>query len=216
MEKIKLLKLISLCLGKFYRERTSFCNTVQWFVEKSMGLNFTGLRSIQLHNIHHCVLIEMTDPAAAVKTAAEHHLKHAFRISPTKKIAIPIYVDDDTVDVRIHDLPPDMSNMQIAEAMRQYGEVLTIRDEVWRDIFAGVPNGVRVLKMKISKPVPSYVTICGLNSLPTHTGQISTRRRCGFQRHVSKSCSEAAKNSNRCRNHKTIHLHLALFCLSPI
>ncbi|XP_038106388.1 uncharacterized protein LOC119766080 [Culex quinquefasciatus] len=166
---------------------------VQRFAEKSLGLNPTDLRSIQLHNIRHCVLIQMADPAAAVEVAVQHHLKHAFRISPTKKIAIPVYVDDDIVDVRIHDLPPDMSNMQIAEAMLQYGEVLTIRDEVWRDIFAGVPNGVRVLKMKISKPVPSYVTICGLSSLATHTGQISTCRRCGFQRHVSKSCSEVAK-----------------------
>lgn len=199
MEKIKLLKLISLCLGKFYRERTSFCNTVQWFVEKSMGLNFTGLRSIQLHNIHHCVLIEMTDPAAAVKTAAEHHLKHAFRISPTKEIVILIYVD-----VRIHDLPPDMSNMQIAKAMLQYDDVLTIRDEVWRDIFPDLPNGVRVLKMKLSKPVRLYVTICSLSSLATHTGQIATCRLCGFQRHVSKSCSDAAK------------IHLPLFCHQPI
>lgn len=78
---------------------------VQRFVEKSLGLRPTDFRSIQLHNIRHSVLIEMADPTAAIKTATAHHLKHAFRINPTKKIAIPVYVDDDTVDVRIHDLP---------------------------------------------------------------------------------------------------------------
>ncbi|XP_052561932.1 uncharacterized protein LOC128092333 [Culex pipiens pallens] len=118
-----------------------------------MGFNFTGLRSIQLHNIHHCVLIEMTDPAAAVKTAAEHHLKHAFRISPTKKIVILIYVD-----VRFHDLPPDMSNMQIAEAMLQYDDVLTIRDEVWRDIFPDLPNALAVWQpIRVRLPRADFV-----------------------------------------------------------
>lgn len=80
---------------------------VQRFVEKSLGLLPTNLKSIQLHNIHHCVLIEMADPAAAAETAQQHHLKHAYRINPTTKIAIPVYVDDDTVDVRVHDLPTD-------------------------------------------------------------------------------------------------------------
>lgn len=166
---------------------------VQRFVEKSLGLNPHDLRSIQLHNIRHCVLIQMADSTAAIQTATKHHLKHAFRINPTKKIAIPVYVDDDTVDVRIHDLPPDLDNIKIAEAMLHYGEVITIRDEVWRDVFAGLPNGVRVLKMRLVKPVPSFLTICDIRTMASHVGQVATCRRCGFERHVSKSCSEAAK-----------------------
>lgn len=168
---------------------------VQRFVEKGLGLGLTDYTSIQLHNIRHCVLIEMMDPASAIKTAQDHHLKHAIRLNPTKKIAIPVYVDDNTVDVRVHDLPPDMPNNKIAEAMLQYGEVLTIRDEVWKNFFSGVPNGVRVLKMKLSKPVPSFVTICDQGSLATHPGQILTCRRCGLKRHLAKTCSEAAKKN---------------------
>lgn len=57
----------------------------------------------------------------------------------------------------------------------------------------GVPNGVRVLKMKLSIPVPSYITICKLTTLATHPGQIITCRRCGLERHVAKSCSDVAK-----------------------
>lgn len=167
---------------------------VQRFVEKGLGIVASDLRSIQLHNIRHCVLIEMADQAAALKIATEHHLKYAFKAHPA--IKIPVYIDDNTVDVRLHDLPLDLPNTKITEAMQHYGEVLTIRDEVWRNFFAGVPNGVRVLKMKLSKPVPSYITVCELLTLATHTNQIATCRRCGEKRHVSKNCSEAAKKSN--------------------
>lgn len=170
---------------------------VQRFVKKVLGLDSRDFRSIQLHNIRHCVLIEMADPAAAIKTANDHHLKHVFRVNLVTKIAIPVYVDDNTVDVRVHDLPPDMPNNLIAEAMREYGEVLTIRDEVWKNFFTGVPNGVRVLKMKLSKPVPSYVTISKHCSLATHPEQIATCRRCGLKRHVGKSCSEVAKKQQQ-------------------
>ncbi|EDS34764.1 translation elongation factor EF-1 alpha/Tu [Culex quinquefasciatus] len=170
---------------------------VQRFVKTVLGLDSRDFRSIQLHNIRHCVLIEMADPAAAIKTANDHHLKHVFRVNLVTKIAIPVYVDDNTVDVRVHDLPPDMPNNLIAEAMREYGEVLTVRDEVWKNFFTGVPNGVRVLKMKLSKPVPSYVTISKHCSLATHPEQIATCRRCGLKRHVGKSCSEVAKKQQQ-------------------
>ncbi|XP_039434222.1 uncharacterized protein LOC120416556 [Culex pipiens pallens] len=168
---------------------------VQRFVEKGLGIASSDLKSIQLHNIRHCVLIEMADATAASRIATENHLKYAFKTYPSTKI--PVYVDDNTIDVRIHDLPLDLPNSKIAEAMREYGEVLTIRDEVWKNFFTGVPNGVRALKMKLTKPVPSYVTVCNLPSLATYTGQIATCRRCGMKRHVSKSCSEAAKKTKQ-------------------
>ena len=167
---------------------------VQRFVEKGLGITSSALKSIQLHNIRHCVLIEMAEPAAAIKIATESHLKYSFKTNPT--IRIPVYIDDNTVDVRVHDLPLDLPNAKITEAMREYGEVLTIRDEVWRNFFTGVANGVRVLKMKLSKPVPSYVTVCELITLTTYTGQTSTCRRCGEKRHVSKSCVEASKKTH--------------------
>lgn len=173
---------------------------VQRFVNKCLGLSSKDIQSIQLNNIRHCVLIAMADAAAASNIATAHHLKHAFRINPDKKLAIPVYVDDDTIDVRIHDLPTDVPNLEIAEAMREYGKVLSIRDEVWRDFFPGVPNGVRVLKMKLSKPVPSYITVRKYRTLATHTSQIATCRHCGLKRHASRSCSEAAKPQPKPKN----------------
>lgn len=127
---------------------------VQRFVEKGLGIVSSDLRSIQLHNIRHCVLIEIADPATAIKIATENHLKYALKNT--------LY---HTVDVRVHDHPLDLPNTKITEAMHQYGEVFTIRDEVCRNFSAGVPNGMRVMKMKLSKLVHKCVRTCHVWSL---------------------------------------------------
>ncbi|XP_039436571.1 uncharacterized protein LOC120418310 [Culex pipiens pallens] len=163
-------------------------DSVKAFVEKSMGLEPAGIKCLQLHNTRNGVLIEMADPATATKAAADNNLKHTIR-SGEKCFRIPIYVDDNAVDVRVHDLPPGMPNNEIADGMAQYGEVLTITDDVWKNFFPGIPNGVRVLRMKLSKPVPSYVSIKGQLSLATHAGQTPTCRRCGQKSHPEKTCS---------------------------
>ncbi|EDS44991.1 conserved hypothetical protein [Culex quinquefasciatus] len=169
---------------------------VQRFVEKGLGIVSSDLRSIQLHNIRHCVLIEMVDPAAAIKIASENHLKYAFKTHPA--IRIPVYVDDNTVDVRVHDLPLDLPNIKITEAMQQYGEVLTIRDEVWRNFFAGVPNGVRVLKMKLSKPVPSID--CHVSSLWKKATRFQELHRSSNKNNPEKPTTTNSTNSSVCPN----------------
>lgn len=172
-------------------------DSVKKFVEKSMGLDPAWFKCLQLHNTRNGVLIEFADLATAKKTAADHNMKHTIR-SGEKKFRIPVYVDDNAVHVRVHDLPPGMPNQDIADGMAEFGEVLTIMDEVWKNFFAGIPSGVRVLRMKLSKPVPSYVSIKGQLSLATHPGQTPTCRRCGQKSHPEKTCSaaKAAKKTN--------------------
>ncbi|XP_039452386.1 uncharacterized protein LOC120431315 [Culex pipiens pallens] len=167
-----------------------------------MGLNPAGFKCLQLHNTRNGILIEMADLATATKVAADNHMKHVLR-SGEKNFLIPVYVDDNAVDVRVHDLPPGMPNDDIADGMAQYGEVLTITDDVWKNFFPGIPNGVRVLRMKLSKQVPSYVSIKGQLSLATHAGQIPTCRRCGQKSHPEKTCSSAkAKTKTVIANQK--------------
>ena len=176
-------------------------DSIKNFVEKSMGLNPAGFKCLQLHNTRNGILIEMADLATATSITATNHLKHTIR-SGEKNFRIPVYVDDNAVDVRVHDLPPGMPNDDIANGMAQYGEVLTVTNDVWKNFFPGIPNGVRVLRMKLSKPVPSYVSIKGLLSLATHSGQISTCRRCGQKTHPKKTCS-AAKAGKKTTETKT-------------
>nr|ABF18121.1 hypothetical conserved protein [Aedes aegypti] len=150
---------------------------VEEFLQKFVKLDMADVRNIQLHTLKSCVFIEMNDAGVAPRLQKQHHLQHCF-IREGLKYYIPIYVDGPTTTVRIHDLPPQMSNTVIWDHMEQYGKIISIHNEVWKNYFKGVPNGVRVVRMRMEKKVPSYIVINNErtfvsypNTNPTHETQ---------------------------------------------
>lgn len=105
---------------------------------------------------------------------------------------IYIYIDSNAVDVRLHDLPEEIDTLVVANHMRQYGEVISIRNDVWRDYFPGLSNGVRVVRMQLKTPIPSYITVAGEITSVSHFLQVRTCRTCGCKSHPKMRCSEAA------------------------
>ncbi|EDS29679.1 conserved hypothetical protein [Culex quinquefasciatus] len=113
-----------------------------------------------------------------------------------KRFLIPIFVEDGSIEVKVHDLPPRMPNHMIEDHLQQYGEIISIHDEVWRDFFPGVPNGVRVVRMKIQKPIPSFVKIEGLSAYIAHKNQIKTCRYCTQKLHAGQKCKGTNYNED--------------------
>lgn len=126
---------------------------------KQLGLYLSQVKWIQPLNVKKCC-------------TWAHLLKHHME-SDGKKFPIPIYVEGSAIDVRIHNLP----NVEIVDHMRQYGEVIKIRDEIWKSYFPGFINGVRVVRMKRNQPIPSYITIDNESLLVTYQSQIKTCRK---------------------------------------
>lgn len=103
-------------------------------------------------------------------------------------------MEDGTIEVRIHDIRPRISNQQVAQRMKEFGPISSVREEVWKDFFPGVPNGVRILRMKLIKPIPSYITIDAVMTLVTYRGQVATCKHCNRNVHYTQTCSEYAKS----------------------
>ncbi|KXJ71031.1 hypothetical protein RP20_CCG021712 [Aedes albopictus] len=116
------------------------------------------VRSIQLHSLKNCVYIEMHNAGVPPRMAKQHNLQHSIKYKESCYY-IPIYVDGPTTTIRIHDLSPQMSNSIISDYLAQYGDVISVSNEVWKHYFVGLPNGVRVVRMKMKKPVPAHITI---------------------------------------------------------
>lgn len=152
----------------------------------------SAVKSLQLHNLRNCALIEMRSLEAAENLAALHNLQHSME-ADQKKFLIPVYLEDTAVNVRILDLPPDMANAVIAEHMKAYGKVRSVAREMWKNYFQGIPNGVRVVRMEIEKPIPSYITIGTELTTVVHKNQTPTCRYCERQAHPKQTCSEVAK-----------------------
>lgn len=141
---------------------------VEEFLKDVVKLDMTDVRNIQLHNLDNCLYIEMRDAGVPPRLAKKHHLRHYLEYQGILYY-IPMYVDGPTTTVRIHDLPPQMSNNTISDYMQQYGKVISIHNELWRKYFAGIPNGLRVVRMRMEKSVPSRITIDKQHTLVTYS-----------------------------------------------
>ncbi|XP_062702716.1 uncharacterized protein LOC134285615 [Aedes albopictus] len=133
---------------------------VETFLKEFIKVDMADVRNIQLHNIKNCLFIEMNDSGVAPRPRLQkqHHLQHYFTLEGIRYY-IPVYVDGPTSTVRVHDLPPQMDNDVISDHLQQYGQVISIQNEVWKNYFAGIPNGVRIVRMRMDKPIPSHIVV---------------------------------------------------------
>lgn len=143
---------------------------VQSFLEKDIKLQYADVRSIQLHHLRNCVLIEMVSCEIAFRYQSDHNLKRTM-LCNNKEFRIPVYVDCDAVTVRVLDLSPSISDAAICENMLQFGEVISIRDEKWKHYFPGMSNGVRVLRINLFRDIPSVITIQNEKTMVVYPNQ---------------------------------------------
>uniref|UniRef100_A0A8D8FUZ7 (northern house mosquito) hypothetical protein n=1 Tax=Culex pipiens TaxID=7175 RepID=A0A8D8FUZ7_CULPI len=169
--------------------------TIQRFLQQQIKLDLSSVRNLQVNVSRNQVIIETTTPEQATCIAKNHNSKH-FIVHEKKRFLIPIYVEDGSIEVKVHDLPPRMPNHMIENHLQQYGEIISIHDEVWRDFFPGVPNGVRVVRMKVQKPIPSFVKIEGLSAYIVHKNQIKTCRYCTQKLHAGQKCKGTNYNDD--------------------
>lgn len=127
-------------------------------------------------------------------SGTQHETQHS---TPEQKVLHSHFCGRRCHEVKVHDLPPQMPNHLIASHLQQYGDVLSIRDEVWKDFFPGIPNGVMVVRMKIVAPIPSFLEIEKETAYIKHNHQIKTCRHCSRKLHTGQKCNTAKmKNTN--------------------
>lgn len=165
---------------------------VQKFMYEELKLDLSDATNIHFHNVRNVVFVEMIDATTALQYHNNHHLKRVMKVDKLE-FRIPVYVDDGAVNVRVHDLPPRTSNAVLKERLQHFGCILSISREMWKNYFPGVYNGVRVVRMCLTKPIPSYLTIDGETTLVTYRNQIKTCRICGQKSHPRQKCATSSK-----------------------
>lgn len=163
---------------------------VHKFLVNYIQLDITKVKNLQLHSIREQVFIEFGSMDTAEALAASHNLKHSIQVE-AKKFLIPVFIEDTSTNVRIHDLPPGMPNAIVAEHMKQYGRVKSVVRELWKKYFPGTPNGVRVVRIELDKHVPSYIQIQNQMTSVSYQNQPTTCRSCSQRSHPNMKCSEA-------------------------
>ena len=98
-------------------------------------------------------------------------------------------IDRPLTFLTIYDAPFELSDLAIIRRLTPYCEVLHYRRGHFND-FPGVCNGLRHYRVRVVKPVPSFLRFGKLLLFLKHDGQIPTCRRCNQPGHFSNQCDE--------------------------
>ena len=91
--------------------------------------------------------------------------------------------------IRIANLPPEVTERNIRPALTSYGEIVLNQDEMWSKAYRyKVPNGLKVIMMKLAKHLPCQMNISGHRALPSSDGQPVTCYGCGDSGHMNQAC----------------------------
>lgn len=160
------------------------------------------------------VIIEVESAELVEQLVSQHNLKHTIE-HENKEYNIPLFPADNAIEVKVSDLPPHMPNTLIAKHFSPYGEVLSVTHETWKEYFPGLPNCVRILRMRLRKAIPSFVAVDGEMSYVIYRNQIRTCRHCGYTLHMGQSCADARKEHSRSVNERLTTAQIVEGTMAP-
>lgn len=98
-------------------------------------------------------------------------------------------VDQTRTWVKVYYLPFEVTNNELADALREFGHVHSVRQDKM-SLHEDVYNGIRTVSMTIRKSIPSYIAIDGFDVYVFYRGQAKTCRICQRTGHLQKNCPE--------------------------
>lgn len=102
------------------------------------------------------------------------------------------FLGADTRILRILRVPLLVPNDQIREALKDFGNILSLHDEEYQQEAVKryhVRTGVRICRMELAKPVPNLLKIAGTQATVIYPGVVQLCRRCEQPGHVRINCS---------------------------
>jgi len=94
-----------------------------------------------------------------------------------------------TRKVRVAGQPPEVKEHSIKECLSKYGDIMSIKDELWAAVYRyKVYNGIRIVEIKLKRHFPSHLAIAGSAALISYEGQPQTCYRCNETGHQQIDC----------------------------
>ena len=164
------------------------------FCRSILGIKREDIKRLQCHKGGGCAFVKVSDLTLAQKIVDEHDGKHEVDCDG-KKHTLRITLEDGSVEVRVHDLPEDVSEEKVVDFLSAFGEVLAVREVSWGESneHEGIPLGIWSARMLVKRNIDSWVTIDGEQALVVYKGQLQSCRHCKEQAHTGISCVQNKK-----------------------
>ena len=185
----------------------------EW-IHDALKLPENDVQLVQIDGIRRQVFIKLTTSAQVLKLIQDTNGRVDYKY-PTGEI-FPVTLDVagiGTKKIRIANLPPEIPDEILKEALKPYGKVIDITMESWPKAYRyQVANGIRNVSIIMSKHAPSNLNVAGNRIILSYEGQPVTCYGCGQEDHMYTTCpkrkrpSEARKLSHP-ESYATVLIH---------
>lgn len=163
---------------------------VERFLREDVKIPCTDLIGIHLSIVSSVVYVKLVNDTAC-NTILER-AKDGLKFRHSDGNIGPVNVDHAGLGlrtIRIFELPFELPAEDVEAALRPYGKVLSHVAEKWTQ-FTTYPvlNGVRQVRIELTKHVPSYLNIAGCRAIVIYDGQPKTCSGCGKEGHIRSEC----------------------------
>ena len=162
------------------------------WIQQTLELNTEQVDMIQLNTQEKSIYIKVISPNLYEKLTHKHEGIKDFKYENGERTAVKISkADSVAITVRIFNLPPEVPNTLVTNALNRYGVIKSVRNEQWSTSFPlPVNNGIRAVKMEIKQHIPVSVTIAGYNAHITYVGQPLLCFVCHAPDHKKEDCPQ--------------------------
>jgi len=106
--------------------------------------------------------------------------------------------------IRIANLPPEVQEFVIRNALGTYGEIIEITEEQWTNRYRyKVYNGIRLVNMNLKQHLPSHMQIAEHRILISYDGQPATCYGCNGTEHLYMHCPNRKRTTQQAETSRT-------------
>lgn len=173
--------------------RPSALDIHRWAV-KQLEINVDQVEALQLIGPENAVYIKLVSQSLYEKILLQHEGTHAVTLSSGIQTTVTVSEGGGELqNVRVFNVPLEVPDEKISQALNGYGKVHKIHRERWSSGYElQVNNGIRMVRIKLAKPIPSNINISGCKAYITYPGQEQTCYNCNEISHLTKNCPNKA------------------------
>ena len=169
--------------------RISAFNIHEW-IHNKMRLEEDDIRMLQIDGPHRRVYLKFTseERLKEVMSGTNGQLEYRHESGELSQVRIEI-AGLGIRKIRVAGLPPEVQDHIVKEHFSKYGDILSIRDDVWTAAYRyKVSNGIRIVEVNLKRHIPSHLAIAGNEILISYEGQPQTCYRCNETGHQQINC----------------------------
>lgn len=158
-------------------------------------VDVVGITSDQCHTAYYdleqyCFFVKLMNPLMMDRILMKFPQGIEFRHSDKSVSTVYVYpADAEFKTVRVYNLPPEVENCLLKEVLSQFGQVKSIKNEMWSSKHRlQCFSGIRSVEMQIRSNIPSHVIVGGYKAQVVYTGQTATCHICNESGHMRQAC----------------------------